>query len=142
MNYRTVIGFGSKNVDYLLTKFDALLDEPNRHGIKTAHISGLLFGYSQCIRFVFVGIVFYISAVFVDTYNENQENTYIGVYTLFIAALGSGIALSSAPSVGKAKAAAATIFEIIDEPSLIDTRDETGEKVIHRGEIEFRNADF
>ena len=29
MNYRTVIGFGEKNVDYLLTKFDALLDKPN-----------------------------------------------------------------------------------------------------------------
>ena len=30
MNYRTVIGFGHKNVDFLLTKFDALLEEPNR----------------------------------------------------------------------------------------------------------------
>jgi hypothetical protein len=44
--------------------------------------------------------------------------------------------------VGKAKAAARSIFEIIDEPSIIDTRDETGEKVIKKGEVEFVDADF
>lgn len=66
MNYRTVIGFGEKNVDYLLTKFDALLEEPNNFAIKNAHISGFWFGYSQGIRFIFVGIVFYIAAVFIN----------------------------------------------------------------------------
>jgi ATP-binding cassette subfamily B (MDR/TAP) protein 1 len=45
MNYRTVIGFGAKNVDYLLDKFDELLEEPNMLGIKNAHISGFYFGY-------------------------------------------------------------------------------------------------
>jgi ATP-binding cassette, subfamily B (MDR/TAP), member 1 len=28
INYRTVIGFGEKNVDYLLEKFDSMLEEP------------------------------------------------------------------------------------------------------------------
>lgn len=46
MNYRTVIGFGEKNVDYLLTKFDALLDVPNSQGIRVAHLEGFFFGYS------------------------------------------------------------------------------------------------
>lgn len=59
-----------------------------------------------------------------------------------MAALGTGISLSSAPSVAKAKAAAGKIFEIIDEPSLIDTRSESGVKEIKRGEIEFVNAEF
>jgi ATP-binding cassette, subfamily B (MDR/TAP), member 1 len=142
MNYRTVIGFGSKNVEYLLEKFDALLDAPNMHGIKNAHISGFYFGYSQCIRFIFVGIIFYISAEILYRYDEDQEQVYIGVYTLFVSALGSGISLSSAPSVGKAKAAASTIFAIIDEPSQIDTRSEKGEKLIKRGEIQFKSTEF
>jgi hypothetical protein len=42
-------------------------------------------------------------------------NTYIGVNTLFVAALGSGISISSAPSISKAKEAAKKIFGIIDE---------------------------
>jgi len=142
MNYRTVIGFGEKNIDHLLGRFDALLEEPALKGIKTGHYGGFWFGYSQCVRFLFVGIIFYIAAVFVKDYGDAPDDTYIGLYTLFLAALGTGISLSSAPSIGKAKAAASTIFEIIDEPSKIDTRDETGEKIIHHGEIEFKNADF
>lgn len=59
-----------------------------------------------------------------------------------MAAIGSGIALSAAPSVGKAKEAAKTIFGIIDEPSAIDTRIEKGAKTITHGEIELRNTDF
>jgi ABC-type multidrug transport system fused ATPase/permease subunit len=46
INYRTVIGFGDKNVDYLLEKFDSLLEEPRTTGIRQAHYTGFLFGYS------------------------------------------------------------------------------------------------
>jgi ATP-binding cassette subfamily B (MDR/TAP) protein 1 len=111
-------------------------------GIRSAHVSGFWFGYSQCVRFIFIGVVFYISAIFINKKVENPQDTYIGVYTLFVAAIGTGISLAQAPSVEKAKKAAKTIFAIIDEPSKIDTRDEKGEKVIKHGEIEFVNADF
>jgi len=142
MNYRTVIGFGEKNIDHLLSRFDALLEEPALKGIKDGHYAGFFFGYSQCIRFVFVGIIFYIAAIFVKDYNDKPDDTYIGLYTLFLAALGTGISLSSAPTIGKAKAAAKIIFDIIDEPSKIDTRSEEGLKEIKNGEIEFVNAEF
>jgi ATP-binding cassette, subfamily B (MDR/TAP), member 1 len=142
INYRTVIGFGDKNVDYLLEKFDSLLEEPRMTGIKQAHYTGFFFGYSQCIRFMFIGIVFYIAAVLINNYGDDQQDTYICLFTLFMAALGTGISLSSAPSVGKAKAAASKIFSIIDEPSLMDTRSDVGIKEIKRGEIEFINAEF
>jgi len=59
-----------------------------------------------------------------------------------MAALGTGISLSSAPSIAKAKVAAGKIFEIVDEPSRIDTRSESGLKEIKHGEIEFVNAQF
>lgn len=71
INYRTVIGFGDKNVDYLLEKFDSLLEEPRISGIKQAHYSGFFYGYSQCIRFLFIGIVFYIAAVLINNYGDD-----------------------------------------------------------------------
>ena len=46
INYRTVISFGDKNIDYVMTKYDKLLEEPNRIGIRNAHIAGFFFGYS------------------------------------------------------------------------------------------------
>ena len=46
MNYRTVVSFGDKNIDYLLEKYAKLLEGPRKKGIMKAHISGALFGYS------------------------------------------------------------------------------------------------
>jgi hypothetical protein len=46
MNYRSVISFGGKNVDFLLEKYFNLLDEPNKVSIKKAHCSGILYGFS------------------------------------------------------------------------------------------------
>ena len=59
MNYRTVIAFGPKNVDMILERYAELLVVPKEAGIKKAHISGLFFGYSQGIRFIFIGPQWY-----------------------------------------------------------------------------------
>jgi hypothetical protein len=64
INYRTVISFGKKNIDHLMSSFDKLLVQPKRQGIKNAHLAGIMFGYSQFIRFAYIGCVFYISTEF------------------------------------------------------------------------------
>lgn len=69
MNYRTVISFGEKNVQFMLTRYYELLAVPHQTNIKRAHISGLFFGYSQAIRFVFIGFVFFVAALFVQKEN-------------------------------------------------------------------------
>ena len=122
--------------------FDDLLLVPNKKGIKFAHVSGFFYGYSQFMRFFFVAIVFYISAVFVNKQNDDPKNTYLAVYILFIAAVGSGMAISSVPPLGKARKSAENIFEIIDEKSKISSKHASGEKIITRGEIELVNVDF
>ena len=94
------------------------------------------------IRFIFIGFNFWVSSRFIFEYNDDTENTFIGVYILFVSALGSGISLSQAPSIGKAKHASKKIFGIIDEPSKIDSRESSGETLIKKGEIEFKNVDF
>lgn len=50
-----------------------LLDEPNRQGIKRAHFSGLLFGYSQAIRFVFIGLTFYFASLIIEKFNMDDK---------------------------------------------------------------------
>lgn len=67
-------------------------------------------------------MVFYIAAIFIENYDENPDEIYVGVYVLFVAALGSGIAMANVPSVSNAKASAKTIFEIIDANTTIDSR--------------------
>jgi ABC-type multidrug transport system fused ATPase/permease subunit len=46
LNYRTVISFGEKNIDSLISKFEKLLMEPATQRIRTAHVAGFFFGYS------------------------------------------------------------------------------------------------
>ena len=64
-----MIAFGPKNVEMILDRYNELLVIPREAGVKKAHISGLFFAYSQGIRFVFIGIVFYVGAVFTQRYN-------------------------------------------------------------------------
>jgi hypothetical protein len=78
-----------------------------------------------------------LSALIIARQGDDPENTYIGVYILFMAAFGSGMSISNAPDVKKAREAASKIFEVIDEPSLIDVRKSDGHKIIEHGKVEF-----
>ena len=46
MNYRTVISFGDKNVQFILKKYAELLEVTHKSNVKTSHVAGLFFGYS------------------------------------------------------------------------------------------------
>ena len=141
INYRTVIAFGEKNLEFILDRYNDLLIIPHKAGIKRAHISGLFFGYSQSIRFAFIAFIFYIAAVFVNRYSLSSEKVFTGCYVVFVGSIGSGVSISQMPSVSKAKAAARTIFGIIEEPSLIDPK-QPGEQDISTGAIQFKNLYF
>lgn len=141
LNYRTVIAFGPKNVDMILERYSQLLVIPREAGIKKAHISGLFFGYSQGIRFVFIGLVFYIAAVFTKRYDLDSQQVYAGCYVVFVGSIGTGVSLSQLPSITKAREAAKLIFGIIEEPSKIDPK-QSGQKNISHGRVEFKNIWF
>ena len=64
-----MIAFGQKNVDMIIDRYAELLIIPREAGIKKAHISGLFFGYSQGIRFIFIALTFYVAAVFTRRYD-------------------------------------------------------------------------
>ncbi|CDW89499.1 abc transporter [Stylonychia lemnae] len=142
INYRTVLSFGEKNIEFLIQKYDDLLEEPKRIGIKSAHISGFFYGYTTCIRFLFIAFVFYMSSIFIFEYNDKPEDTYIGVYTLFVAALGTGTLLSQMPSVNKAKKASQKIFSIINDMSNHSDSNHQEIRNITNGQIEFKDVTF
>ena len=122
INYRTVISFGTKNVDMILARYNELLVIPREAGIKKAHISGLFFGYSQGIRFIFIAIVFYVAAVFTKRYDLDSQKVFAGCYVVFVGSIGTGVSLSQLPSLTKARSAAKLVFGIIEEKSKIDPK--------------------
>ena len=140
INYRTVIGFGQKNVDSVVAKFEEYLVEPSRRKQKNAHIGGFFFGYSNCSRMLFLGLVFYIGSKLVRNGAGDSDKIYIAIWILISTSMGAGIALSNVPSVQKAKNSASNIFAIIDDPSTLDVRQQSNNKIktIEAGSIEFK----
>lgn len=141
MNYRTVVSLGEKNVEFLLSKYGDLLIIPHRTGVKRAHVSGLFFGYSQSIRFIFIAFVFYVAGIFARYYNVNTKHLFTGVYVIFVGAIGSGVSISQLPSMSKAKSAAKQVFGIIEEPTRIDPK-QPGATNIPEGKIELKSLLF
>ena len=120
MNYRTVIALGPKNIEIILSRYNELLIVPRKAGVKKAHMSGLFFAYSQAIRFIFVGIVFGVGAYFIKKHDLDPRDVFAASYVIFVGAIGTGVALSSLPSLSAARASAKLVFGIIEEPSKID----------------------
>ena len=136
-----MIAFGPKNVDMILQRYAELLIVPREAGVKKAHISGLFFAYSQGIRFVFIGIVFYVGAVFTKKYDLVSDDVFAGCYVVFVGAIGSGVSLSQLPSISVARESAKLIFGIIEEPSKIDPKQDGVQNISH-GRVEFKNLWF
>ncbi|CDW71198.1 abc transporter [Stylonychia lemnae] len=142
LNYKTVISFGPKNITYLMQKYHKLLEEPIMINKKVAHFSGIMSGYSQCVRFMFLALMFYVGNFFIYDQNDDPEGTFIGIYTLLMSALSAGGALSQIPSISKAKSAATKIFTIINEEKSLPSLDFDKQTQITQGSIEFNNVEF
>ena len=139
-----MIAFGEKNVVQIIKKFEDLLVEPSEKRIRNAHIGGIAFGYSMCIRMIFLGLTFWIASEVIRKWNYNPSDVYMCINIIFSAAMGAGVSMSNIPSVSKAKHSASEIFSIVDEKSELDVRD--GGKAtlqeVKSGQIDFVNVNF
>lgn len=142
-NYRTVISFGNENIESIMEKYEGLLIKPLAKRIVNVHLVGIAYGYSMCIRFIFIGVVFFIGSKLTVEYGLNSKDVFLSIYVIFTAAMGAGFAMSSVPSATQAKESAANIFSMIDDKSEIDVRDYHGKlKEVPHGTIEFKNINF
>lgn len=100
-NYRTIKSNGNQ-VEKLVDKYDELLEEPTKKRLCNAHIAGGAFGYSSCIRFIFIGVVFYVGGAFIASLQLKQENVYKSIMIIFTTFLGGGLTLRTVPDTHQA----------------------------------------
>jgi len=116
MNYRTVIGFGLE--PSISKEYSALIEAPFRMSKKSAHISGIVYGYSQFITNVCFAVLFFFGTVFMlDVPDLSGEDVFIAIFAMFFGAFGAGQATTFGPDIGKATQAAIKIFKITDTPT-------------------------
>ncbi|CAA2959744.1 ABC transporter B family member 11-like [Olea europaea subsp. europaea] len=138
---RTVASFCAE--EKVMNMYKLKCEGPMRNGIRQGLISGIGFGLSFSLLFLVYATSFYAGARLV----EDGKTTFSNVFRVFFALTMAAIAISQsssfAPDSSKAKAAAASIFAMLDRESKIDPSDEAGmtlESV--KGEIELNHVSF
>ncbi|CAN0888829.1 ABC transporter B family member 11 [Linum grandiflorum] len=114
---------------------------PVKNGVKQGLISGTGLGLSSLFLYSFLAISFYIGAILVD----HGDASFTDVFQVFFALTmaSNGIAHNTGTDTSRAKAAAASVFSIIDRKSQIDSSDESGTILENvRGEIKLVHLSF
>ncbi|CAI2367048.1 unnamed protein product [Moneuplotes crassus] len=145
VNYITVASFANESI--LIEKYKKILGAKVRQNLIKNYVSGAIFGFSQFVQFAMYAVLFYSGAQFVAKYNDNPQNMFTAIYIMMFAAISAGQAQQQAPAAGKGADAALKIYNIIDEPSMIDPFEHNPNEIIAtkeniKGCIEFKDVWF
>jgi ABC-type multidrug transport system fused ATPase/permease subunit len=78
------------------------------------NISGIFFGFSQCILYVIAGIVFYLGAIFIHSHNISVSDVFTSTYAIILAGVTIGNNAHFMPDIEAAKISAVNIFLTLD----------------------------
>ncbi|KAG6573610.1 ABC transporter B family member 4, partial [Cucurbita argyrosperma subsp. sororia] len=138
---RTVASFCAE--DKVMDMYKTKCEAPLKTGIKQGLISGVGFGVSFLILFNVYALTFYVGSLLVQHGRTTFPDVFQVFFALSMAATGISHSSSMTQDTTKAKAAAASVFAIIDRPSSIDPSDESGTVLGDvKGEIEVKHISF
>ncbi|KAL3754344.1 hypothetical protein ACJRO7_001558 [Eucalyptus globulus] len=138
---RTVASFCAEKK--MMRLYKKKCEGPTRTGIRQGLISGIGFGMSFFLLFCVYATSFYAGARLVQDGKTRFSDVFRVFFALTMTAIGISQSSSITPDSTKAKAAAASIFAIIDRKLKIDPSDESGTKLDNvKGEIELRHVSF
>ncbi|CAL1380379.1 unnamed protein product [Linum trigynum] len=137
---RTVASFCAE--EKVMGLYRKKCEGPVKSGVKQGIISGVGLGMSSLFLYSFYAISFYAGAKLV----ASGDATFPDVFQVFFALTMASIGVShsgTGADTSKAKAAAASVFSIIDRKSQIDPSDESGTVLENvKGEIELVHVGF
>ncbi|XP_047947710.1 ABC transporter B family member 11-like isoform X2 [Salvia hispanica] len=140
-NMRTVASFCAQ--EKIMEIYKEKCEGPASSGTKSGLIGGIGFGSSMCFLYLVYAGSFYAGARLVEDGKTTTANVFCVFFVLSMVATAISTWSAMAPDSGKAKAAAASIFAILDGKSKLDPRDESGITLENiDGEIEFRHVYF
>ncbi|XP_023554567.1 ABC transporter B family member 4-like [Cucurbita pepo subsp. pepo] len=138
---RTVASFCAE--DKVMDMYKTRCEAPLKSGIRQGLISGIGFGVSFFFLYNIYAITFYVGARLVDSGRTTFTQVFQVFYALTMAATGITHSSSISQDTTKAKAAAASVFAILDRKSKIDPSDESGTILPDlKGEIELKHISF
>nr|KAF6493312.1 ATP binding cassette subfamily B member 11 [Rousettus aegyptiacus] len=139
---RTVAAFGGEKRE--VERYEKNLVFAQRWGIRKGIVMGFFTGFMWCLIFFCYGLAFWYGSKLVLDDGEYTAGTLVQIFlSVIVGALNLGNASSCLEAFAAGRAAATSIFEIIDRKPIIDCMSEDGCKLDRiKGEIEFHNVTF
>ncbi len=109
------------------------------------NISGILFGFTQCIMYVTFSLVLYLGAIFLRDNNLAIIDIFTAAYAILFMGVDIGNSAHFMPDMVAAKKAAANIFSILDEEDEDQLQVKSQSRLLKtpiKGHIEFKNVNF
>ncbi|KAL5700418.1 ABC-type xenobiotic transporter [Ranunculus cassubicifolius] len=140
-NIRTVASFSAE--EKVMDLYRKRCKTPKEAGIKLGLITGGAFGLSFFFLLCSYAISFYVGARLVQDGKAEFVQVFRVFFALCMAAMAVSMASTITPDTTKAKACTASVFEILDGKSKIDSSTNTGTTLENvKGDIEFQCVSF
>ncbi|KAK0606665.1 hypothetical protein LWI29_002414 [Acer saccharum] len=138
---RTVASFCAE--EKVMQLYHKKCEGPIKAGIKQGLMGGIAFGLSYFLLFSVYSAGFYAGARLVEKGATTISDVFRVFFALTLAATAIAQSGSLAPDASKANSAVASVFQILDQKSKIDSGDESGTTIENvKGEIEFHHVSF
>eukprot|EP01134_Creolimax_fragrantissima_P003938 CFRG3938T1 len=138
---RTVLAINA--ADEQLSKYAVELMAPYKATVKSAHIAGIGFGFSEFCMFGIWAISFWFGSTLVDDEKCSFDEMLIAINAIVFGAMTLGQVSAMMPDAGKAQISATKVFRLLDRVPQIDSEDPSGANITDsKGEFEFKDIRF
>ncbi|KAF0698423.1 Aste57867_10952 [Aphanomyces stellatus] len=138
---RTVVSFGMEQT--LLARYAQHVALASAESRATAISLGFVFGLSQAMMFFSMAFLFWFGGYLISHRIIAFGDMFTVLMALMMSSFGLGTAAQALGGMGKARAATANVFAIIDRVPAIECITDVGQKLPHvAGRIEFQNVRF
>lgn len=141
MNIRTVLALSVQAK--VMEAYALSLRAPNRGARKSAVVAGVGFGVGEAVLFLIWALSFWYGARLAARGQCDFGEMMKAISSILFSAMMLGQLTSLMPDIGKARAAAASIYAIIDRQPRVDALSPAGTKLERcSGKLEFRDVSF
>ncbi|XP_066314800.1 ABC transporter B family member 4-like [Miscanthus floridulus] len=138
---RTVASFCAEK--RVVTTYNQKCEALRKQGIRSGIVGGLGYGFSFLIVYLTCGLCFYVGAQFVHQGKTTFSDVFRVIFALVMAIFVVSQASALASDATKARAAAISIFSILDKKSKIDSSSDDGMTLENvTGIIDYNNISF
>nr|CAB3219614.1 multidrug resistance protein 1-like [Phallusia mammillata] len=140
-NIRTVASLTKEKV--IIERYEKHLEEPIRESTKKTLITGIGYGYSQCVIYFAYAAVFRLGIELVLTGEMTFENVFKVLTAVIFGAMAVGQNSSFAPDYAEAKVSASRMFLLFEREPPIDAYSDSGHKPAHcKGNVTLKSVFF